>query len=238
MTAPVLIAEVSSNHGGNLDLAKEFIKRFADAGATYVKFQTTRVAHLNPADPQYAWFQQAELSDDAHAELYAVCQDEGVQFLTTIYNQAEIPLIKRLGLPMVKLGSGEACDNDLVRAIEAAGIVPLRSYHAVGWVLPLPPRNQKWLATVCRYPASRPACLEAIAHLGTLGVVGYSDHSVGLEMPMWALERGAQIVEKHVRLPNQAREGKCYEATAEEFRVLRTYADESPERFKGRWAYA
>ena len=100
-----LIAETSSNHGGDLSLAKEFIHAFAEAGADWIKFQTTRVKHLRPDDPQYEWFTKAELSDQAHVELKAECEQAGVKFLTTVYHADEVPFLASLGLEAIKIGS-------------------------------------------------------------------------------------------------------------------------------------
>ena len=238
-----LIAEISSNHGGNLPLAKEFIHRFAEAGADWVKFQTTRVKHLNPSDPQYAWFQQAELSDEAHFELKAECERAGVKFLTTVYHVDELPLIQALGPKALKLGSGEQGNEGLVRAASAIGVRLLRSVHFLG--------GESWwewgddvdvtgeiLSCVTRYPASERACVEAITYVEGNAVVGYSDHSIGTDMACWAMDCGARIIEKHVSLPNQARPVQPWEASVAEFRWLRKYADEDPARFEGRWQYA
>ncbi len=234
-----LIAEVSSNHGGSIPLAKEFIHRFAEAGADYVKFQTTRVKHLNPADPQYAWFAQSEISDEDHYVLKECCETAGTQFLTTVYNAAELPFIKGLGCPIVKFGSGESDDVKLRRDAMALQLKVWRSVQLTGlrWVEQAGGGPETVFSCVTRYPASVESCRVAISRVGYYGVCGYSDHSNGLEMARWAIECGATIVEKHVSLPNQARVEKSYEATVAEFKALRQFADEGPERFIGRWSY-
>ena len=241
-----LIAECASNHGGNIPLAKEFIHRFAEAGADWIKFQTTRVKHLRPDDPQYAWFKQAELSDEAHYELKAECEQAGVKFLTTIYNRAELPLIQALGMDTLKLGSGEQRDGALARAAEGLGLRVLRSIHHLGsdrwWIEDIEDEDDndigEILSCVTRYPASERACLEAIRWVNCGSVVGYSDHSIGTDMACWAMDCGARIIEKHVSLEHQARPVQVWEATPAEFKWLRKYADEDPARFEGRWQYA
>ena len=122
MMAIELIAEVATNHGGCLDLAKEFIWRFAEAGADWVKFQHTRVKHLRPDDPQHAWFQRAEFSCDQFAELKAECERAGTNFLTTVYNPQDVPEVVGLGVEAIKIGSGEAREVDLAFAIVRAGV--------------------------------------------------------------------------------------------------------------------
>jgi sialic acid synthase SpsE len=70
-----------------------------------------------------------------------------------------------------------------------------------------------------------------------LGHYGWSDHCVGLEGAQLAIVKGARMIEKHVQLPFQGRTAKPYEATIEEFRALRAFADENPSRFIGRWQH-
>lgn len=110
-----LIAECSTNHGGSVPLAKEFIRRFSEAGATWIKFQYTRVKHLRPDDQQYDWFKSAELSDDAFAELKAETEACGAKFLLTVYNWQDVSAVAKLSTQAIKVGSGEAKQEDLDR---------------------------------------------------------------------------------------------------------------------------
>lgn len=228
-----LIAEVSSNHGGNLALAKEFIWRFAEAGATFVKFQHTRVKHLRPDDPQYEWFTKAEFSVEQFAELKAECERAGTKFLTTVFNATDVPEAAILSPKAIKIGSGEAGQEDLVMAVKRGPFQ--RVFVSDGIVPPLGHAHER-LACATRYPAPH-GCVPLKFGLWT-GLDGWSDHCVGLESCQVAILRGARIIEKHVCLPNQARPVKCYEASVEEFRQLRAFADEDPQRFIGRWQYA
>ena len=248
-----IIGECSSNHGGDIVLAKEFVHACAEHGADWVKFQTTRVKHLSPADPQYDWFAKAELSDDAHHELKAECEKAGVKFLTTVYNAAEVPFLASLGLEVIKVGSGEADCAPLAEALRTSNIprvivsLGLQSDTQRGafawWTSPVTldygwewqrDRRVDFLQCVTRYPA--PAmCASGPYHWP---VVGWSDHCVGLDGCRMAILDGASIIEKHVQLHNQARPPKPYEATMDELKELRQFADENPRRFIGRWQHA
>lgn len=236
-----LIAEVSSNHGGSLSLAKEFVHAFAEAGADWVKFQTTRVKHLNPADPQYAWFQQAELSYDAHEALIDECRKRKVKFLTTIYNPAEVRLLIALGVRAVKIGSGEANDESLKLGIWEHRTWFDRMFISRGmdhWVQPSVPSSMEMLRCVTAYPAPLSACAQVPYDPHGLEV-GWSDHCVGLDACKGAILMGARVIEKHVQLDGQARPSKPYEATTREFYELRRFADdEQPSRFLDRWQFA
>jgi sialic acid synthase SpsE len=232
-----LIAECSSNHGGSIPLAKEFIKRFAAAGADWVKFQSFKVKHLRPDDPQADWFRRSELSDDAHHELKAACEAEGTKFLTTVYHVDEVPFLAALGLAAIKIGSGEGQE----RALSLAAIRHFpRVLISAGLGSPAihdhPRHGYDHLACITRYPAPHgmvPASLGRNQYFQ-----GWSDHCVGLESCQVAIIRGARIIEKHVQLMGQARDPKPFEATTDEFKALRAFADEDPQRFLGRWQFA
>lgn len=227
-----LIAEVSSNHGGDLALAKEFIQRFAEAGADWVKFQTTRVKHLRPDDPQREWFAKAELSDDAHHELKAACDEAGTKFLTTVYHADDVPFVRSV-TDTVKIGSGEAGERALRLAVRDAGFARLIIGCGLGR-----PEGYAFdaLACVTRYPAPHGCVPETFAKYGLYQ--GWSDHCIGLDSCKVAILRGARIIEKHVRLLHQRRRAKDFEASVHEFKELRAFADDSPERFLGRWQAA
>lgn len=227
-----LIAEVSSNHGGSMALAKEFIWRFAEAGANWVKFQHTRVKHLRPDDPQFDWFEQAELRNDQFAELKAECALAGTKFLTTVYNVADVPEVVALGCDTVKIGSGEAGERTLLNVVKQSFV---RVLVGCGLTRPMGVTFEA-LATVTRYPAPH-GCVP-LEFAASAGYHGWSDHCNGLDSCKVAILRGARIVEKHVSLPHQMRAERDFEATVSQFKQLRAFADENPERFIGRWQHA
>lgn len=224
-----LIAEVSTNHGGSVPLAKEFIQRFAEAGATFIKFQYTRVKHLRPDDPQFAWFAAAELQDDQFAELKAETERCGAKFLLTVYNHQDVPAVRKL-CDVVKIGSGEAKQDDLQAAIQQAGFSRVIMSGLNG--------RPQWIELRCiaRYPTPLRAAVR-LARKPYDHQDGWSDHVIGVEACEEAIMAGAKIIEKHVQLPNQARPCKPFEATVSEFKHLRTFADEDPSRYLGRWQF-
>jgi sialic acid synthase SpsE len=238
-----LIAELATNHGGSLVLAKKFIQRFAEAGADYVKFQHTRVAHLSKTDPQYAWFQKAEFSLEQFAELKETCEQAGTKFLTTVYHHTDVPDVASLGLEAVKIGSGEAHEESLAAAIGSAGFKRVivgcgltSPFSSPFRVLNYNNQSVEFLRCVTRYPC--PSAMAIAAYGPQPDYEGWSDHATGLAACQLAILHGAAVIEKHVMLPNQARGPKPYEATVAEFAQLRAFADEDPARFRGRWQHA
>jgi sialic acid synthase SpsE len=243
-----LIAELSTNHGGSMSLAKEFIQRFAEAGADWIKFQHTRVAHLRPDDPQYAWFQKAEFSTDQFAELRHVCGAARVGFMTTVYHAADVPEVFDLALT-VKIGSGEAHEPALAAAVGSAGFPRVlvgagltEPWHSPFLQLRKNGQRVQFLRCITRYPC--PSALASVTYDDCATIharspyAGWSDHCTSLAGCQLAILGGATVIEKHVCLPNQARAIKPYEATVAEFAQLRAFADEDPARFRGRWQHA
>lgn len=104
-----IIAEIGSNHGGDLDTAKRYIEASARAGADVVKFQTlTRdglIARFirDPEsgavieNPKYAAFSNTGLPDDWHAPLKACAEDNGVEFMSTPFSLDAVALMETIG---------------------------------------------------------------------------------------------------------------------------------------------
>lgn len=239
MSRVEIIVEVATNHGGDVRIAEQFIRDFAAAGAETIKLQSQRVSHLHPNDPQYAWMQQSELSWDAHAHLLTVAKSCKVELATTVYHPDEVWPVKQLGFQTLKIGSGEAGDPALSRAVAVAsfrrvviggGLTPPDQTPYVGW----PART--FLHCVTRYPAPVTAASDVV--YDGQPYTGWSDHCVGLEGCYSAVHGGATILEVHGCLPRvQARDVKPYEKTVEGVAALRAWVDADPSRFLGRWTY-
>lgn len=230
-----LIAECATNHGGSRERAIQFIERFGRAGANIVKFQYTRAKRLAKDDPQKTWFEQAELSNLDFYILSKYAKDRQVGFMVTVYHPDDVAAVRSFS-DYVKVGSGEAHSEKLAIAVQRAGFrrvlvsnglrPPHQLYGQMG---------AQTLACISRYP--HPSALVPAKFVESFAE-GWSDHSVGLDGAMIAVHLGARIIEKHVQIREQARAPQGYEATVEEFATLRTWVDQSPERFLGRWNYA
>jgi sialic acid synthase SpsE len=194
-----IIAEVASNHGGDHDWQHRFIDMAAGAGATWVKFQSYQTRHLDPADPQFAWLQRAELSDADHERLIRRCEAAGIKFLTTVYTADCVPRLASLGLHVVKVGSGESSDRAIRRALREGPwhrVFLSRNRWTDSDLTDLPAH---WcpIHTVSRYPTSiTDADLGRLLHWRE---VGYSDHTVGLDAARAALAQPRlPVLEVHV----------------------------------------
>jgi N-acetylneuraminate synthase len=125
-----IIAEAGVNHNGSLEMAKKLVDAAADAGADAVKFQTFRAEAMasvraakaqyqkqttGTAESQFTMLKQLELDEAAHRVLAARCRTRGILFLSTPFDQDSVDfLAKRIGVPMLKLASGEITNGPLL----------------------------------------------------------------------------------------------------------------------------
>lgn len=221
MTPIDVIAEIGSNHGGDLDEAKRYIAACAKAGANVVKFQTlTRegliARFVKDADgkvtenPKFAGFGNAGLPDDWHAPLKACAEDNGVEFMSTPFSLDAVALMESLGVKRYKIASGDLTFTPLLEALGATGKPLILSTGAsyldeVATAVGTLSRAGCTDLTVLHCAASYPPAwddlnLLAITTLrATLGLpVGLSDHSPGAMAPIAAAALGAVVIEKHV----------------------------------------
>ncbi|WP_291845341.1 N-acetylneuraminate synthase family protein [Maricaulis sp.] len=221
MTHIDVIAEIGSNHGGDLDEAKRYIAACARAGADAVKFQTlTReglIARFVKDDdrhvvenPKFAAFGNAGLPDDWHAPLKACAEDNGVEFMSTPFSLAAVELMEGIGVKRYKIASGDLTFTPLLEALGATRKPLILSTGAsyldeVTDAVACLSRAGCSKLTVLHCAASYPPAwadlnLSAISTMQrALGLpVGLSDHSPGAMAPIAAAALGAVVIEKHV----------------------------------------
>lgn len=123
MSAPVFfIAEAGVNHNGSIELARQLVDVAAEAGADAVKFQSFKAAQLTTAHALKAAYQVAntqeggnqlemlrrlELSDSDHDVLLTHCSARGIRFMSTAFDSESLALLSSLGMPAVKIPSGD-----------------------------------------------------------------------------------------------------------------------------------
>lgn len=226
-----IIAELATNHGGDIALAKDMITAAADAGADIVKTQAYNVEHLRRSDPQYEWFLQSQLSFEDHDKLMNHAQHCGVEYLTTAYHIDDLDLVERLGLSAVKIGSGEGRTELVKHASTRVETV----YASLPWGLESDHHaaNVIWFATVPLYPTP-PEAYAACKHHH-----GWSDHCVGLDIAKFAIAHGVAFVEKHFQIDGRGR-NQPWNMNADDVRELRRWADvcvlaEFGTKYEGRW---
>lgn len=225
----IIIAEAGVNHNGDFNLACEMVRTARRAGADYVKFQTAVPELVISSIAPKAKYQeettgkeqsQLEMCRAIHLplgdyeRLAELCRSEGIGFVSTPFDLVSIDTLAPLGMDFWKIPSGEITNLPYLRKIGrrgetvvmSTGMSTLAEVAAAVDVLEKAgtPRSKIHLLH-CNTQYPTPMCdvnLSAMRQLETLGCasVGYSDHTVGIEVPVAAVAMGAKIIEKHFTL--------------------------------------
>ena len=222
-----VIAEAGVNHNGSIEVAERLIVEARRAGADCVKFQTFSAERLvsrsaekaqyqmqNTGDPgtQFDMLKRLELSEDDHRVLLALCRDNGIQFLSSPFDEVSADLLERLGVSAYKVPSGELTNHRFLQHVArknkplilSTGMSTMAEVaEAVDVVVGTGNRQLYLLHCVTEYPAPfAEVNLRAMLTLSeAFGFpVGYSDHTPGSEIAIAAVAMGARIVEKHFTL--------------------------------------
>lgn len=224
-----IIAEAGVNHNGNLEMARQLVDAAAESQADAVKFQTFKTENLltldapkaryqkettGAAESQFEMIRRLELSADMHRELMAYCQDQGILFLSSAFDHESVQLLHNLDVAAFKVPSGEITNLPLLAQmarigkplIVSTGMAYLSEVEAaVRTIRETGNQDFTLLHCVSNYPADpSDVNLKAMQTMSAaFGVpVGYSDHTLGNEVPVAAVAMGASIIEKHLTLDN------------------------------------
>jgi len=214
-----IIAEIGSNHDGELERAKSLIYAAKDAGADAAKFQSFQVEKLiNPnwrkngqwePDPAWNTLERLSLPTEWHYELSQEAKKAGIDFISTPLDLERLQLLVDLKVPAIKIASGDLTYHELIRAAGKSGkAVFLSTGHAtlgeveaalrVLWETGC--KDIALLHCASLYPADfSDANIPAMVsmHHGFQVQVGYSDHTPGTTVPIGAVSQGACVIEKH-----------------------------------------
>lgn len=227
---PVLIiAEAGVNHNGDIGIAKELIDVAANAGADFVKFQTFNVDRLvtesaskaeyqiaatNNLESQYSMLKKLELTETVHHVLIAHCTSQNIKFLSTGFDIESVNMLVGFGQKLFKIPSGEITNFPYLRhigqlkgeVILSTGMSNMNEIDGAIKVLE-DSGTPRGAITVLHCTSAYPAPMSDVNLLAlrsireTFGVeVGYSDHTLGIEISLAAVALGATIIEKHFTL--------------------------------------
>jgi len=221
-----VIAEAGVNHNGDLETAKKLVDAAVFAGADAVKFQTFKAESLVTeeapkasyqkrdveAESQFNMLQRLELFQEELRELADYCRKNGMMFLSSPFDEESVDLLEELNVSSFKIGSGEITNwplleyvaskkkpiflstgmsylsevDEAVRLIQSAGCDELVLLHCVS-VYPARPSDVNLRAmNTLREAFGRP--------------VGFSDHTLGVDVALAAVALGASVIEKHLTL--------------------------------------
>lgn len=235
------IAEAGVNHNGSIETAEKLIDVAVESGADAVKFQTFTADRLVTKDAtkaeyqtettgegsQYEMLKQYEIDRSAHERLIAYCDERDITFLSTPFDPDSADMLADLGVPAIKLGSGELDNHPLLAHVAALGLPMIVStgmgtmdeVHAARDAIrsAAPDASVVFLHCTSAYPCSvDDVNLRAMeTMIDELDVpVGYSDHTTLPETPGLAVAAGATVVEKHFTLDSTL-PGPDHEASLE-----------------------
>ena len=221
---PMLIAEVSGNHNGSIDLAKQTILAAHEAGADAVKIQTyepqTMTLDVDLPDFQvtqgiwrghnlYELYEKAHTPFAWHKELFSFAKENGVYLFSTPFDETAVDLLESLDCPAYKIASFEMTDLPLIEYVAktrkpmviSTGMATLEEIgEAVETARSAGNRELTLMHCISAYPTElEETKLDSIRLLReTFGVdVGFSDHTLGSEAALLSIQFGATMVEKH-----------------------------------------
>lgn len=237
-----IIAEAGVNHNGRLDLALKLCDAAKEAGVDAVKFQTWKTENIVTAsarqasyqtentgveESQYDMLKKLELSYTQFEEIQQYCKKIGIDFLSTPDEEESLEfLMNSLHLPLVKIGSGEVTNIPYLRTIASytkpiilsTGMSTLAQVAvAYDTLLKAGAPSVSLLHCTTNYPCPYDEVnLRAMQTLKDAFKcqVGYSDHTMGTEIPVAAVAMGAEIIEKHFTLDRNM-EGPDHKASLE-----------------------
>ena len=236
-----IIAEAGVNHNGQLDLALKLCDAAKEADVDAVKFQTWKTENIVTAQARQAAYQaentgveesqfdmlkKLELSYDHFRYIQDYCKKIGIDFLSTPDEEESLAFLVSLNLPLIKVGSGEVTNIPYLRKIGSqrkpvilsTGMSNLAQVAiAYDTLVAAGAPAVSLLHCTTNYPC--PAGEVNLKAMCTLRdafkcQVGYSDHTMGLEVPVAAVALGAEIIEKHFTLDRKM-DGPDHKASLE-----------------------
>ena len=222
----LIIAEAGVNHNGDLKIAKKMVEIAAHAGADLVKFQTFSADRLvtqdaakadyqiiatNSKESQQDMLRKLELTESMHRELIAHCLTQNIGFFSTGFDVESINFLVELGQELFKIPSGEITNLPYLRHIGRLGKTVILSTGMSNMIeieeaidvleeSGTPRANITVLHCTTAYPVPLKdvnlLAMESIRNRFNVAV-GYSDHTLGIEISIAAVALGAAVIEKH-----------------------------------------
>jgi len=224
-----IIAEAGVNHNGDIHIAMKLIDAAVSAGADAVKFQTFKTENVvsqtapkaqyqketgESNESQFDMLKKLELDIDAHKTLLSYCQKKGIKFLSTPFDHKSIDLLESLGLDVYKIPSGEITNLPYLRhigslskkVIMSTGMSTMSEIKEALSIL-LKAGTLKENITILHANTMYPTPMQDVNLRAMLTIqnyfdipVGYSDHTLGIEVDIAAVAMGATVIEKHFTL--------------------------------------
>lgn len=223
----LIIAEAGVNHNGRLDLALELCKTAKEVGADVVKFQTWKTEKIitrtvaqaeyqaentGKKESQFDMLKKLELSYDDFTKIKEYCDKIGIQFASTADEEESFDFLVKLGIPFVKISSGEVTNIPFLRKMGASKLPIIISsgmsnISDIDIALRTLKESGATDITLLHCTTNYPCPMEEVNLKAMLTLsnafkipIGYSDHTKGIEVPVAAVALGAKVIEKHFTL--------------------------------------
>jgi N,N'-diacetyllegionaminate synthase len=230
MNKVLIIAEAGVNHNGSIETAKKLIDVASDAGVDYVKFQTFKAENLvsttapkaeyqientqNQNETQYQMLKNLELSIEDHHELIEYCNKKNIKFFSTAFDLESLDFLNSLNFNLYKIPSGEITNYPYLHKIGSfkkeviisTGMCTMQEIEEAISVL-MDAGTSKENIIVLHCNTEYPTPMKDVNLKAMLAIqqkcnvsIGYSDHTLGIEVPIAAVAMGAIVIEKHFTL--------------------------------------
>lgn len=226
----LIIAEAGVNHNGDFETAKKLILAASEAGADYVKFQTFKADKLvsksaskadyqkkNTKDEigtQFEMLKKLEMPESWHFDLIEYSNSLGIKFLSTGFDEESVDFLDSLDIDLFKIPSGEITNKPFLehiakknrKVIISTGMSNMNEVQdAINAMINF--GMEKKSITLLHCNTEYPTPMIDVNLLAMLALknkfdveVGYSDHTIGIEVPIAAVALGASVIEKHFTL--------------------------------------
>lgn len=237
-----IIAEAGVNHGGDIKKARHLIQKATEAGVDAVKFQTFKASRLlvksvpkagyqkqttDANESQYEMIRKLELTESDHRELIECARGQNIQLISSPFDEVSIDLLISLNIEVFKIPSGEITNLPYLRYIGRMGkqIIMSTGMTCLGEIesalsILLSEGSRREDITLLHCNTEYPTPMEDVNLKAMLTLrsafpgirVGYSDHTLGIEVPVAAVALGAEVIEKHFTL-DKSEEGPDHRAS-------------------------
>lgn len=207
-----VIAEIGLNHGGNIDTAKRLIDSATKTGVDAVKFQTYLTEKRVPKNsPIVDILKKCELPFEAFKELKDYTETYNIEFFSTPFDEESVDFLESVNCALYKVASFDVVNYKLLSKIAdtkktiimSVGMANLSEIEGAFKILKNKTDKLAILHCVSAYPTKEEdANLSAIYTLKDKFdcIIGQSDHTAGVTVPLYAVAAGAQIIEKHYKI--------------------------------------
>ena len=225
----IIIAEAGVNHNGDIDIARELIDSAKLAGADYIKFQTFsandlvvesspkalyQIRNNKDKESQYEMLKNLEINDDFHNKIFKHCMDMEIGFLSSAFSEKDILYLKKFNMDFLKIPSGEITNfrylklasNLFSNIILSTGMSNLSEIRNAINLFKSEGINEKQiflLQCTSEYPTNfKNVNLKVLNTFKNQFSckIGYSDHTLGIEVAIAAISFGCKLIEKHLTL--------------------------------------